>query len=158
MAILGTIICWIFFPLLAMDPSFAGAQNSFTLYTGPINVVFGLAAATFTSFAMSALINGKLQIRDIVYGPVAGGIATATASVYIVEPVWALLAGTVAGIIQVAGMNLIEAKWARNRNIVHSTSFILFGVQGILGSVWAAMNNAIIHGNSESFTYIFSIN
>lgn len=87
MAILGTIICWIFFPLLAMDPAFTDATsttNLFTIYTGPINVVFGLTAATICSFAASSLINGKLQIRDIVYGPIAGGIATLTASVYII--------------------------------------------------------------------------
>ena len=67
-----------------------------------------------------------------------------------------MVAGTAAGIIQVAGMNLIEARWAKSNNIVYSSSFLLFGVQGIFGSVMAAMNNAIIHGNSAGFTYTLS--
>lgn len=155
-ALLGTIIIWIFFPLLAMDPVFKGGMNGFTTYTGPINVVFGLSAATVASFAMSALFNGRLQIRDIVYGPVAGGVAVATSSVYIVEPVYAMTVGAFAGMLQVFIMNLIEKRVSNNNNIFSTVSFSLFGVQGLVGAGFAAMNNAIIRGFSEGFTYILS--
>ena len=106
-ALLGTIIIWVFFLLFSMDPAFSGAVGAFTTYTGPINTVFGLASATLAAFSMSALINGKLQIRDIVYGPVAGGIAVASSSIYIVSPVWSMVVGTTAGLLQVILMNTI---------------------------------------------------
>lgn len=153
-ALLGTIIIWVFFPLLSMDPAFEGAPEGFTVYTGPINTALGLGAATLTSFSISALINGKLQIRDIIYGPVAGGIAVATASVYIVEPVYAFAIGSFGALVQVFIMNLIEKRVANHNNIFSTVSFSLFGVMGILGACFAAMCNAIVRGNSEGFTYV----
>lgn len=40
------------------------------------------------------------MIRDITHGPIAGGIAIASVSFYITNPVWACLVGCVSGIIQ----------------------------------------------------------
>jgi len=140
-----------------MDPVFSGAVNGFTTYTGPINTVFGLASATIASFSMSALINGKLQIRDIVYGPVAGGIAVASSSIYIVSPVWSMFVGTTAGLLQVILMNTLEKNFAKGKNIFSTVSFTLFGVMGLLGVAFSAMNNAIMRGNFEGFEFIFSV-
>ena len=56
-----------------------------------------------------------------------------------------MVMGFTGGSIQVIGQNLIEKSWTRNKNVViNSTSFILFGVQGILGAAFASAWNAII--------------
>ena len=83
------------------------------IYTGPYSVIFALCGATIASFMMSTFLNDGVLIRDIIYGPIAGGVASSTASFWIVNPVYAVVIGVVAGSIQVIIMNLIEKKLAR---------------------------------------------
>ena len=59
-----------------------------------------MASSTLTSIAFSYIINEKLMIRDFVYGSISGGIAVASASLYITNPAFAMLVGSVAGILQ----------------------------------------------------------
>lgn len=59
-----------------------------------------MAASTFTAVGLSICIHGKLAIRDFLFGPIAGGIAVASALPYLVEPVWPILIGTISGAIQ----------------------------------------------------------
>lgn len=106
MALIGTLFTWIFFPILAMD--FVDTEvASHTYYTGPLTVWYALAASTIVSFIISPLFNNGILIRDIVYGPIAGGIASSTASYFIVNPVFGILIGFVAGFVQITVMNLI---------------------------------------------------
>lgn len=106
MAFIGTLFCWIFFPILVYDyPNRTIATHA--IYTGPYTVWYSLAAATITSFAMSALLNGGLVIRDIVYGPIAGGVIASSASYYVTNPVYGILIGIIAGIVQILAMNLV---------------------------------------------------
>ncbi len=76
-------------------------------YTGPYAVIYSLCAATITSFIASAIFNNGLLIRDIIYGPIAGGVAASTASYWIVNPVYAIIIGIVSAFVQVAVMNLV---------------------------------------------------
>ncbi len=64
---------------------------------------------------LSPIFNNGVLIRDIVYAPIAGGVACATASYWILNPVYSLLTGLVAGAVQVVIMNLVEKKVARER-------------------------------------------
>lgn len=115
---------------------------------------YSLCAATIASFIWSSVFNGHLVVRDVIFGPVAGGVIAGTASLYVVNPVYAMVMGFTGGSIQVIGQNLIEKYWTRNKyQIVNSTSFILFGVQGLLGSAFASGWNAIIWTHSEGFFY-----
>ena len=53
---------------------------------------------------------------------------------------------------------MIEKYWARNKYpIVNSTSFILFGIQGIIGSAFASAWNAIIWTDNEEFTFVTNL-
>jgi ammonium transporter Rh len=103
---MGTLLAWIFFPILCMDYARYDVTDH-TLYTGPISVLFALCAATLASFLVSSLFNDGVLVRDIIYGPIAGGVATSTASYWILNPAFALTTGTVAAIVQVVVMNLI---------------------------------------------------
>ena len=78
-----------------------------TTYTGPYAVIYSLCAATITSFIVSAILNNGLLIRDIIYGPVAGGVAALTASYWILNPVYAILIGIISAAVQVIIMNLV---------------------------------------------------
>lgn len=105
-ALIGTLLTWIFFPILAMDFVDTNVTSS-NVYTGPYSVIFSLCAATITSFVVSSLFNNGILIRDVIYGPIAGGVASSTASFWITNPVFALVIGVVSAFVQVIVMNVI---------------------------------------------------
>lgn len=59
-----------------------------------------MAGSVILAITFSFILNQKLMFRDITHGSVAGAIAVASAGYFITNPVWALLVGCVAGIIQ----------------------------------------------------------
>jgi hypothetical protein len=152
-ALMGTLMTWIFFPILSMDYSRPDALH--TVYTGPASVLFALCAATLTSFLLSPIFNDGILIRDIIYGPIAGGVASSTASYWILNPAYALATGVLAAALQIVVMNLIEKKVAREMSIFHTYSFTLFGAQGLLGAICAAIWNAGVIGQSYGFPFQF---
>lgn len=77
------------------------------MYTSAYSIIFALCASTLAAFMISPIFNDGILIRDIVYAPIAGGVACTTASFWILNPVYAILIGFVAGIVQVIIMNLI---------------------------------------------------
>jgi ammonia channel protein AmtB len=111
-ALLGSLLVWIFFPILALD-YIDEIVAYHTPYTGAYSVIFSLCAATITSFLLSPLFNDGILIRDVIYGPIAGGVACSTASYWILNPVYAIIIGVFAGAVQVVAMNVVEKKFAR---------------------------------------------
>lgn len=78
------------------------------VYTAPFTIMFSLASATITSVMISLLFNGgRVGVRDLIYGTVAGAIATSSASAYVTKPVYGILFGFIAAAIQVLVMNTI---------------------------------------------------
>lgn len=78
-ALIGTILTWIFFPILAMDYLEQTVTTTNT-YTGAYSVIFALCASTLAAFMVSPLFNDGVLIRDVIYAPIAGGVACSTAS------------------------------------------------------------------------------
>jgi ammonia channel protein AmtB len=152
----GTLIIWILFPILAFDINVSqidninGLYNTFSLYTGPISIMLALGAGAIASFCLSSFMNGKIIARDVINGPIAGAIACGAASYYITNPVYAILVGFVAGLIQTFIQNVFEKKWNRKGNVFNTISFALFGFQGLIGSGFAAGWNAIVRINFKT--------
>ena len=144
---------WVFFPILAMDYT-EPSVSSTPVYTAPYGVIFALCSATIASFILSALFNDGIIVRDIVYGPIAGGVASLTASFWIVNPAYALVIGFVAATVQIIVMNFIEKKAARYGSIFNTFSFTLFGIQGMIGSVFSAIWSAGTRSNMYGFSYV----
>lgn len=155
LALLGTAVIWVFFPILTYDYRVATISSD-TPYTGAYTMMYCLASSTAFAFAWSVILNKGLMIRDIVCGPIAGGVAGATASYYVTNPVYGILIGMTAGTIQVIIMNKVEKNVAREKDISHTFSFTLFGVQGMIGAIFAAPWNAIVRTWANGFTYDFS--
>ena len=152
LALLGTVICFVFFPFLGFDPVFSSA-TAFSTYLIPLNIVCGLVASTVGAMCTSALLNGKLNIRDMVIGPLAGGVAVTTAGSYITDPVFSLTLGAFVGIFQVMIMNIVRGKIGQGDAITTSSSFTLFGLNGLIGSAWAAWSNAFVTTDQGNFTF-----
>lgn len=151
-ALIGSVLVWIFFPVLSMD-YIAQEVSISTPYTSMYSVIFALCAATLTSFMLSPLFNNGIQIRDIIYGPIAGGVASVTASYWVVNPAYSLVIGVVSAAIQVIVMNLIEKRVANEMSIFNTYSFTLFGAQGLVGAIFAAIWQAGLRTNDYGFVY-----
>jgi hypothetical protein len=66
-----------------------------------------MAASVVGSLIVSIPINEQIIIRDILHAPIAGGIVVGSASSFITNPAYALLAGITAGIVQALIQNCI---------------------------------------------------
>ena len=137
---MGNLIVWALFPILTMDPEVDSRTtgSTFQLYTVPLNIFFGMAASTVMSLGLSSAINHSIAVRDVVQAPIAGAVAIASSAYYITNPVYALVIGSVAGIIQTLLQNLVEKPASRKGSIINTFSFVAFGVQGILSSIFAS--------------------
>lgn len=92
------------------------------------------------------------MVRDVLHGPIAGAIAVGASSLYIANPVYALVAGASGGIIQVLIQNLIEKPASKKRVIISTVSWSLFGIQGIVGAAFAAGWKAILYTSNNGMT------
>lgn len=155
MALIGVAFIWVFFPSITMDaPAEINTISPSSLYRTPISIIYALAASLLMSISLSMVIYQKVMIRDAIHGIVAGGIVVASAGFYISNPVWAMLMGSVAGIVQ-CGINYLEYRHAKSEKIITTTSFALFGVQGLIGSIWALIWNYVARNNNASGLYNF---
>jgi hypothetical protein len=59
-----------------------------------------MAGGILGSFCATTFINGKIVIRDLVHSPIAGGIVTGSASFFITNPVYGIVAGFTGGLVQ----------------------------------------------------------
>lgn len=94
-----------------MDPlSITESVNEHVYYTAPLALIQGLASSTITSISISFILNGDLFIRDFLLGAISGGICLSSASYYVTNPTWAILIGSVAGVIQSVA-NFLKRKY-----------------------------------------------
>ena len=56
LALIGTLIIWIFFPILVFDHADAQVSAN-SIYTGPYTIMFALASSTLTTVMISLLFN-----------------------------------------------------------------------------------------------------
>lgn len=105
MAVIGSAFFWVFYPTIFLDVPFMGffAQANTTPFlsqNGMISAYWAISSAVVTSLAMSAIINGKIRIKDLIYGTFAGAAIIGTSAVHIFSPVAAVLLGIIAGLLQ----------------------------------------------------------
>ena len=117
---------------------------------GMINTYYGISATVVTSLAMSAVLHGRIRIKDLMYAPFAGAAIVATSAIHIFNPLGAMVLGMIAGILQPL-FNLIEERGAKRP--FYSTNVLwVFAVQGFLGSLAAGILRAI-RNNTDTFNY-----
>lgn len=95
LASVGSLFCWVFFPFLNIDiPN----QLIFN-FNGGINTFFCISACVVCSICFTSIINGKIELKYIIYSPIVGGIAAGSSSAIIDNTLSALLLGAGASII-----------------------------------------------------------
>lgn len=158
LSLMGNLIVWVLFPILTMDPeSQIRVGSTFQLYTVPLNILLSIAGSTVMAVGLSSMINHTIAVRDIVQAPTAGAVAVASAAYYITNPVYAIVIGSVAGLIQTGLQTMIEKPSSRkNHNVVNTFSFIVFGVQGIFASVFASGFRHALETQTDGLTVTVS--
>lgn len=82
MALLGSAFIWVFFPVINMDVP----TTLFAYSNGGISTLFSISACVATAVGFSLLVNGKLEYRDLLTAPIAGGVVIGSSSTYIYSP------------------------------------------------------------------------
>ena len=97
LALVGAAFTWVFFPVLNMD-----IPGTLFIYTNAgISTVLSVSASVLAAVGFSLVLNGKMEFRDIITSPIAGGVIVGCSSTYIYNPLQSLLLGSGAGILQV---------------------------------------------------------
>jgi hypothetical protein len=155
-SLFGTLIIFALFPVLAYDIDTFSPFNIFNLTNGPLSVIVGMGASVVGAYSVSSIINGTAIARDLIHAPIAGGIVVGAASVFVTNPVYSFVAGFTAGALQSIIQNTIEAPAMRKTSVLSTISWSLFGIQGIVGGVFATGYRKILDYNSNGFTYAAS--
>lgn len=99
---IGAIIIWIFFPILAMDQGMEFADGSSgAIYYMAYSIWYAISAGITANIGLSLIVYNRIMLRDMIYTIIGAGIASASASYYITNPVYSMLIGIVSGAIQI---------------------------------------------------------
>ena len=137
-SVLGVLFIFVFFPFLAYDIDAYIFQNKFSAYVSPLILILAMGAGLIGSLAFSALFNGYVIIRDVMHGVIAGAIIPGAGSLYTYNPTYAIITGFIGGVSQALIQNMAEKKSISRGFILSTISWSLFGIQGVLGGIFAA--------------------
>lgn len=131
------------------------SNNLFKNYVPVLCIILSVSGATIAAVAMCLIFYGRLVVRYLVYGPVAGAIIGGASSYYTSNPVYAIVVGVAGGMLQAIFMRIkhwmVDTKGYRP---ITSVSFVLFGIQGIVGTAFAVGWKEIIEQNSNNLPYV----
>ncbi|KAF0299379.1 Ammonium transporter Rh type B [Amphibalanus amphitrite] len=140
-SMIGTLFLWCFWP--SFNSALAVGDDQ---HRAVVNTYLSLAASCVTTFAVSALLHrqGKFTMEHVQNATLAGGVAIGTAADMAVQPVGALIVGTIAGAISVVGFEKITPALDKHCR-VHDTCGVhnLHGLPGVLAGVVGAVLAAL---------------
>jgi hypothetical protein len=105
MAFIGAAFFWAFYPCIFLDVPRIGSTTAtntspFLAENGMISAYFGISACVVTSLALSAVIHGRIRIKDLMYGVFAGAAIVGTSAPLIFNVIQAIILGMIAGLLQ----------------------------------------------------------
>lgn len=133
LAAIGSLFCWVFFPFLNIDIPISLILN----YSAGLNTLYCISACVVTSVSLSCIINGKLDLKDIIFSTISGGVAVGSSAAMINNSLEALLLGLGAAVAHVGLFQL--DKVIRWYVVVENSVFYLYAVIGALGGLASAI-------------------
>lgn len=115
-----------------------------------------MASSALVGIAFSIFVYAKIVPRDMLNSLIAGGVASVSAGFYFTNPVWPMVLGSACGIVQSLVQGLIEKKVAMKNRIFNTFSFTLFGVQGLIGSIFAAIFRRVVEDRNDGISFNFN--
>jgi len=148
LALIGAAFCWVFFPVLNMDIS----PQLFFYSNAGITTIICISACVVTMVGINLTVDTKIQIRNLITAPIAGGVIVGSSSANIYTALEAILLGMLAALLQYI-FNRIESRSVR---AVSSHNVItLFGVQGFVGGMVSAAFRAV-NQTSGSYSALYN--
>lgn len=152
-AMLGSIFLWIFWPSFNSGL----AQTDAEAQRAVVNTYLSLAAATVTTFVLSAMVShkpGKLDMVHIQNSTLAGGVGVGAVANLFIGPGVAIAIGIGAGVISVLGYRfvtpLLEKIGIQDTCGVHNLHGAPGVYSGLLSALFAAIATVDTYGSEYS--------
>ena len=145
LALIGTAICWIFFPLFNMDIS---PQLFISSHAG-ISTFLCISSSVITMIAVCMVVEQRIELRCLITSVIAGGVIVGSSSSNIYSPLGAFILGIIAAILQYIFVR-VEIECFGMKPYVSNGVFFLFVVHGFIGSLFSSVFRAI---NQTSGTF-----
>ncbi|XP_047028605.1 ammonium transporter Rh type B [Helicoverpa zea] len=148
-SVLGSIFLWIFWPSFNSGLASSDSEHQRAV----INTYLALAAATVTTFVLSAMVNhkpGKIEMEHVQNSTLAGGVAVGAVANMFISPGVAIAIGIGAGFISVFGYRFLSPK-LQNLGIqdtcgVNNLHGIPGVCSGLLSVLFAALATSEVYG------------
>lgn len=155
-SMIGSAFFWVFYPCIMLDVPrvFSISSTNTTPFLGEngmINAYWAISACVVTSLAMSALMHGRIRVKDLMYGTFAGAAIIGTSAPHIFNTIAAILLGMIAGLLQPI-FNWAEEKLVHRKISFSTCAPFVFAFQGLLGSLAAGILRAI-QDNGTYYNY-----
>jgi len=134
-SMIGTLFLWLYWPSFNSAVAVGLGQNR-----AIVNTLLSIVASTMTTFIISLLVSRKrLDMVHIQNATLAGGVAVGAIADMYIQPVGALVIGSVAGIISVFGFKFITP--ALKKIYLHDTCGVhnLHGLPGVFSGLVSAV-------------------
>ena len=152
-SLLGCAILLITLPFLVVSHHKNFYVDDFLFYTPVLCLIFSSSSGLLGSISISLVTGRKPNVRNFIHGPVAGIIIGGASSYFTANLAYCIGVGLVGGTLQGAIQHIIEYRIVRRHRIFTTISFTLFGLQGLLGCITAAIGKAIIDVNASGLDY-----
>lgn len=119
--------------------------------------MFSASGGLISSITVSLIRGRSPTVKDFIHGPVAGMIIGGASSYFTANISYCIGVGLVGGVVQSMLENFAEPKFLRRRKVFTTTSFSLFGLQGLLGCGFAALGKVIMAANAPGLEYTSSV-
>ncbi|TDG53307.1 hypothetical protein AWZ03_000122 [Drosophila navojoa] len=141
-AMIGTTFLWVYWPSFnSVLAAGTGGERAI------LNTFLSLAAATVTSFVVSALVSheNKLDMVHVQNSTLAGGVAVGTVCNLLLGAHGAVLIGIIAGTISVLGYRYLTP-WLTNNLRLHDTCGVhnLHGMPALISAIASAIYASLV--------------
>lgn len=141
-AMIGTMFIWALLPVQASVNTitqYNGQLSNPYISAGAINMWFALSSGAWAAFCTSILLHRKASVHDIIFGAFSGGIAFASSSNLVLNPVAPIIVGIIAGVISSFLLTYLQAHMNRG-GVLDSNGVVgTFMFSGFQGGLWAAI-------------------
>ncbi|KAM7229258.1 hypothetical protein CapIbe_019374 [Capra ibex] len=148
-AMIGSLFLWIFWPSF----NSATASDAEKQYRAIVNTYFSLAASVVIAYACSSLLEsqGKLNMVHIQNATLAGGVAVGTCADMEIPPYYAMIIGSIAGVVSVFGFKFLTPFFTTKLRI-HDTCGVhnLHGLPGVIGGLAGIITVALEKSDSTA--------